>query len=215
MDFNALVRFLKGLDKNNNKEWFEEHRKDYEALRKDWLIFVQDMIKRIAVFDPEIAGLEAKNCVFRINRDTRFSANKAPYKNNFGAYFAAGGKKSALAGYYLHIQPGDCFLAGGAYVPEPARLQAIRQEIDYNLPEFEKVLKNKSFKEYFGGLTGEKLARPPKGYEADNKAIEYLKHKSFLAVHHPDPKKLDESYDQYAARVFKAMHPLIHFLNRA
>lgn len=216
MDFKRALKFLTDLKKNNNKDWFDKNKKEYDKIRKEVIEFVTGMIKRIQSFDPTLAGLEAKQCMFRINRDVRFSKDKSPYKSNFGLSFNRNGKSSAFAGYYLHIQPGECFIAGGSYAPMPEHLAAIRQEIDYNFDEFKKIISNKEFKKYFGVLRGEKLSRPPKGYEADNPAIEFLKHKAFLMWHEFDQKKLSEKdFEKYCATVFKAMKPMLDFINRA
>jgi uncharacterized protein (TIGR02453 family) len=216
MDFKHALQFLGKLKKNNNKEWFDKNKKEYDELRKEVVVFVTGMIKSIQVFDPSLAGLEAKQCMFRINRDIRFSKDKTPYKSNFGLSFNRDGKSSPYAGYYLHIQPGECFIAGGSYAPMPEHLAAIRQEIDYNLDEFKKLVNHKEFKKYFGTLTGDKLSRPPKGYEADNPAIEFLKHKNFLMWHKITESQLtDKNFEKYCSNVFKAMQPMLHFLNTA
>lgn len=216
MDFKPGLNFLGKLKKNNNKEWFDKNKKEYDEIRKNIVEFVSTSIKEIIKFDPTLTGLEAKQCMFRINRDVRFSKNKSPYKTNFGLSFNRDGKSSPFAGYYLHIEPGECFLAGGSYAPMPEHLSAIRQEIDYNFDEFKKIVGNKEFKKYFGTLQGEKLSRPPKGYEADNPAVEFLKHKQFLMWHKFDEKKLTEKdFQKYYLAVFKAMKPMLDFINRA
>lgn len=215
MDNKALFDFLKKLKKNNHKDWFDANKKTYDGIRKEFLTFTDNILDGIRKFDPEIGDLEAKQCVFRINRDVRFSKDKSPYKTNFGASMNPGGKNSFHAGYYMHFEPGNSFIAGGMYMPDPANLARVRQEIDYNLEDFKKILAAKSFKQYFGKLGGEQLSRPPKGYEADNPAIEFLKHKSFLAWHKVDDSAvMSASYDQYVLKVFKSMYPLIQFLNQ-
>ncbi len=216
MDFKSLLTFLANLQENNHKEWFDANKKPYEALRKQWIEFVSGMIIEVGKFDKDIAGLEAKNCIFRINRDVRFSADKSPYKNNFGMSLSKGGKKAEFCGYYLHVQPNGCFLAGGAYVPMPDKLAAIRQEIDYNAEEFKAIVEDKTFKKQFKKLTGDALQRPPKGYEADNPMIGFIKQKSFLAEYkltNEDLQKRD--FAKKAVEIFSAMHPLNDFLNRA
>ncbi|MGZ3862343.1 MAG: DUF2461 domain-containing protein [Bacteroidia bacterium] len=206
--------FLKKLKKNNNKEWFDKNRTVYEEAKAEFSEIVQDVLNRVAKFDKSMAGMEAKKTLFRINRDIRFSKNKDPYKTNFGSNMSPGGKKSLLAGYYLHMEPGKCFLAGGCYMPEPAQLAAIRQEIDYDFKNFKKILEQKDFKKYFGGLSDEeKLVNPPKGYDKENPAVEYIKYKHFIAYHEvPDKIVMSPKFPQYAADVFKAMYPFIVFL---
>jgi uncharacterized protein (TIGR02453 family) len=210
------MTFLAKLRKNNHKEWFDANRETYEALRIDWVNFVQRIISQSKYFDSDIKHLEAKNCIFRINRDIRFSKDKSPYKTNFGAWMNKGGKKAENAGYYLHLEPTNCFLAGGVYMPSPAQLQSIRQEIDYNYPRLLKILKDKEFVKNFGGLGGDKLTQVPKGYDKENPAMEYLKHKSFIMYHRIDEKLLkNKNFDKYIVGVYKAMKPMIDFLNEA
>ena len=214
----SILKFLKDLSKNNNRPWFEEHRGQYETAKTDFLSFISTLIKEISAFDKTIADLEAKNCTFRINRDVRFSKNKSPYKNNMAGYFNKAGKKGIGAGYYLHIQPGESFAAGGIWMPEPVVLGKIRQEIDYNLDEWKKMIGASGFKKYFpGGLeSSDSLSRPPKGYEADNPAIEFLKLKNFI-VSKPftDAEVTAKGFEKEVARTFKAMKPMIDFFNRA
>ena len=124
------LRFLKQLKKNNNRNWFEAHRADYEAAKIDFQNFIQLVIDDLERKDLTIAGTNARECLFRINRDVRFSKDKSPYKTNFGASIKRGGKKSAFAGYYFHCEPGSSFIGGGLWMPESARLKNVRQEID-------------------------------------------------------------------------------------
>jgi uncharacterized protein (TIGR02453 family) len=209
------LKFLKDLQKNNDRSWFEEHRKQYEIGRADFISMVDQLIKGIAAFDKPIGNLEAKHCTFRINRDVRFSKNKDPYKNNMAAYFNKDGKKGAGAGYYLHIEPGKSFAAGGIWMPEPPVLAAIRQEIDYNFKEWNNLVTGRSFKKLFSeGIKGETLTRPPKGYDENNPAIEYLKMKSFI-ISRPftDKDVQSKGFIKDVAKTFQAMKPVIDFLN--
>jgi uncharacterized protein (TIGR02453 family) len=215
----ATMQFIADLKSNNNKEWFTANKPRYEVAKKEFEQFVDVLIEKIAEFDPGVGHLRGKDCVFRIYRDVRFSADKSPYKTHFGAYISPAAKKTevhARSGYYIHLEPGGSMLAGGAYTPESAWLKAIRQEIAYNQEEFEGILKGEEFKKYFGGLEGEKLKRPPAGYDADHPAIEWLKHKSFLASCNPDDKQIVAAgFLEYSASVFRAMAPLNWFLNRS
>jgi uncharacterized protein (TIGR02453 family) len=216
MDFKTTLAFLSELKEHNTKEWFDAHRKEYEAVKKDMNLLVSNLISGIVKWDHGLIGIEPKDCIFRINRDVRFSKDKSPYKTNVGAVMAKGGRKSSYAGYYIHIEPAGAFLAGGCYQPQPDQLKAIRQEIDYDLPAFEKILNHKDFKNYFNKLEGEKLSKPPKGYEADHSAAEYLKHKSFLMVHKLSDKDLMKAdIENEIVKIFKAMKPLGDFLNRS
>jgi uncharacterized protein (TIGR02453 family) len=215
----ATLTFLKSLKKNNNREWFENNRSKYEAAKLDFEQFVEEVLAKLSISDPSVSELKAKDCMFRINRDVRFSKNKAPYKTNMAMYISKGGKKSNNAGYYLHCEPGSSFIAGGIWMPMPADLKKIRQEIDYSFDELKKITGNKKFKQAFGDLektTETSLTRPPKGYEDDNAAIEYLKLKSFIATS-PVADDVFTSKDLVKKVVtqFEIIKPLVEFLNRA
>lgn len=211
----TTLKFLKDLEKNNNRPWFEGHRNLYDVSRTDFISLVEQVIKGITTFDKPIGNLEAKNCTFRINRDVRFSKNKAPYKNNMAAYFNKDGKKGAGAGYYLHIEPGKSFAAGGIWMPEPPVLASIRQEIDYNLKEWNNLVMGRSFTKIFSeGITGDRLTRPPKGYDENNPAIEFLKMKSFIISRSFTNKDVqDKTFIKDVGKTFQAMKPVIDFLN--
>ena len=213
----STLEFLKKLDKNNNKEWFDKNRTAFESAKKNIAEFTNELLKEMVKFEPSISSLIAKDCVFRIFRDVRFSKNKSPYKNNLGCYIAPGGKKSNYAGYYVHIQPnGQSFLAGGMYVPENDVLNKIRQEIDYNTIEFKKILEQKKFKALFGEIRGDKLKNPPKGYEKEHPEIELLKLKSFTVWHLLNDEALTQKdFVKKCAATFKELQKFNHFLNRA
>ncbi len=214
----SSIHFLKELENNNNKPWFDENRSRYEATKAGLEKLVSSLIPAIAAFDEPIGTLQVKDCTFRINRDVRFSKNKSPYKNNMGASFSRGGKKADVAGYYFHFQPGKSFAGGGFYLPQPAQLAKIRQELDYGFTEWKTLLDNKTFKKYFpDGVDGiDTLIRPPKGYDENNPAIHYLKMKSFI-VSKPltDAELQSKSLVKDIAKTFEAMKPMLDFLNRA
>lgn len=211
-------KFLKELKKNNNKPWFDENRKRYEAAKTDFYQFANEIIKNIAAFDTTVAHLTAKDCAFRINRDIRFSKDKSPYKTNMGAFISKGGKKVNTAGYYIHIEPGQCFMAGGFYMPDAPQLAKIRQEIDYGFTDWKKIVSGKSFKKHFpNGVEGiETLSRPPKGYDESNPAIEYLKMKSYIvSTKLADAVLEDKKAVKELAKTFAVIKPMIDFLNTA
>lgn len=215
MEFKKLISFLESLNANNNKEWFEKNRSVYDSLKLEWVAYIDNLIHDLILIDPSIGDLEAKKCIFRINKDVRFSKDKLPYKTNFGAILNRGGKKEMTSGYYIHVDPKEIFIAGGAYQPSPDFLSSIRQEIDYNFEEFHEIVNNKSLKQMFGGLGGEKLLRPPKGYLEGNLAIDYLKHKSFVLVHNFTKEELfSKAFSQNVLKGYKEMKPLNDFLNR-
>jgi uncharacterized protein (TIGR02453 family) len=212
----TTLEFLEKLGHNNNKEWFDAHRSEYISAKTNFENFVQSLIHEIAQFDHIMKGLEAKSCIFRINRDVRFSHDKSPYKTNMGAFMVRGGKKNGdkYAGYYFHIEPGKSMLAGGAYVPPVQWLTAIREKIDEEPERLLSILGDSEFRKYFDQLEGEKLKKAPKGFPSDHKFVELLKYKSYLAVtESTDRKVLSDDYFKYSISVFKAMKPLNDFLN--
>lgn len=215
---NSTFQFLKALNQNNNKNWFDDNRKKYELAKSDFSNAVQQLINAVTAFDESIGNLEPKKCLFRINRDIRFSKDKSPYKTNLGASISKGGKKISLAGYYFHCEPGKSMAAGGFYMPQPAELLKIRQEIDYNLADWEKIIHHKNFKIYFpkGVERIESLIRPPKGYDENNPAIEFLKMKSFIITKpFSDKELMDKNALKNITATFKTMKPMIDFLNKA
>ncbi|WP_295233716.1 DUF2461 domain-containing protein [Sediminibacterium sp.] len=214
------LQFLSKLKKNNSREWFNQHRDDYDAAKENFIELVNHILANSSQFDEELSLLTYKDCIFRINRDVRFSKNKDPYKNNMAAYFVKGGKKSWLAGYYFHCEPGGkSFIGGGLYGGEPDQIKKVRQEIDYNWEEFKGILQHKQFKKLFEDLSrqeGMSLIREPKGYEKDNPAIDYIKLKNFIvSVPVTDEELTDKKIIKKIITCFAAMQPLLKFLNRA
>ncbi len=215
----STTKFLKDLKKNNNKPWFDAHRKDYENAKQNFADFIQSVIDKHGRKDKTISHLKAKDCMFRINRDVRFSKDKSPYKTNMGAYINRGGKKSLFGGYYFHCEPGQSFVGGGLWMPMPPELSKVRQEIDYNFAEFKKIVSSKKFKSLYNDVSRDAeyvLTRVPKGYEADNPAAEYLKLKSVVAMTPVSDKDLTSSQlEKKVLQAFETLQPLLYFLNNS
>lgn len=214
----STLDFLAQLDSNNNKAWFDENRPGYEAAKKDFEYFVAALLVANTIIIPELEGRKAKEFIFRIFRDVRFSKDKIPYKSNFGAGFGKGSKKLDTAGFYIHLQPGNkSFLAAGIWMPENLVLKSIRQEIDYNFEAFNAIISKPSFKSRCGTLDqAEKLKRPPKGYEESNPAIEFLKLKSYTAaIPFSDKDILGKDVVLKVKNAVQEMKPFVDFLNNA
>ena len=216
----STVQFLKTLSKNNNKVWFDAHRDQYLGAKKDFENFVANIIKKTATFDSDVKDLVVKDCVFRINRDIRFSKNKTPYKINMGASFDRGGKKSIYAGYYFHAEPGGkSFVGGGIWMPMAPELKKIRQEIDYCFEEFKSIIENKNFVSEYKELKSTpdvKLNNLPRGYDKENPAGEFLKFKSVLALKYiADEDLTSKKLTDKTIKAFKALMPLVKFINKA
>lgn len=209
----ATLQFLQDLTQNNNREWFTENKNIYTEANEDVADFVEKLIEELATFDEEIGKLDAKKSLFRIYRDVRFSKDKSPYKTNFGAGLGMG-KGNKVSGYYLHIEPGKSFLAGGVYQPETSVLKEIRKEISMNSDEFLNIINNKNFKKHFKELSQEsKLVKIPNGFEKDDKMGDFLKLKNFIVVHNlKDEELLDSKAVQNFAEIYQAIKPLNDFL---
>ncbi|HTR30187.1 MAG TPA: DUF2461 domain-containing protein [Puia sp.] len=215
----STLKFLKDLKKNNNKTWFEKNKLVYLDARDDAEQFVAQLIEGLGKADPDVKSLQAKDCTYRIYRDIRFSSDKTPYKVHMGAFLNKGGKKAPTAGYYFHIQPGGKSMAGGGlWMPMPPELNKVRQEIDYNFSEWAKITNDRKFKKHFPeGLDREEiLSRPPKGYDPENPAIDFLKLKSFVVTRPlTDELLASRGLLKELLTIFGSMKPFVHFLNRS
>lgn len=214
----STLTFLKSVAENNNREWFQDHKSEYTAARENVLDFTEKVIKGLARFDPSIpSDLPAKDCVMRIYRDIRFSKDKSPLKTNFGIAISSAGKNFKGPGYYVHIKPGECFIAGGSWFPPADELKSIRQEIDYNAEDWHRVIDDPEFVSLFGKPDTEgKLRTAPKGYTPDHPEIEFLKLKSFTMVRKVSDRDLtsDESVE-YVTGMFEKLYPFMLFLRNA
>lgn len=214
----TVFTFLKKLESNNNRDWFEKNKPNYLKAKEDFEVFVQEIINGIAKFDKKISpDTKAKDCTFRIYKDVRFSKDKTPYKNNMGASINPGGRKSPVPGYYFHVQPNSSFIAGGVWMPEPDALNAIRQEIDYNSKPLLKILNSTSFKKYYKKLDDDDaLKTAPKGYDKEHPLIDLLRNRHFIVSHAFTNKQiLDKNSAKEIIAGFKAMHPFLEYLREA
>jgi uncharacterized protein (TIGR02453 family) len=212
-----VTTFLKDLAANNNREWFQANKAVYEEAKEEFESVVNGLIPAISKFDDTVKFLTAKDCMFRFYRDVRFSKDKSPYKTNFGAFITKGGKKSHGPGYYFHVQPGECFLSGGIWQPEPDLVKKIRKEIYYNVSEIKGILSDKAFTKYFDGIDDwDKQKLAPADFPKDFPDMDLLKNRSFTVSHNLDEKILfsDKLHD-YALKVYKTLYPYNEFLRRA
>ncbi|HAH59210.1 MAG TPA: TIGR02453 family protein [Bacteroidales bacterium] len=214
---NLILDYLKSLQQNNNREWFQANKAHYDEARVNFEQLLSGIIAGITGFDTSIGIAEPKECIFRIYRDVRFSPNKLPYKNHFGAYIAQGGRKSMLPGYYIHIEPGASFAGGGMYQPDPVMLKKVRQEIYFNADEMHAIVNDTDFKRVFGSLSSEdSLKRPPRDFPKDFSHIHLLMHRSYIGSHHiNDEAILAPEFSHNVSAIFKTLYPLNRFLRRA
>ena len=209
----STLDFLKELKANNNRDWFNDHRLLYEAARDNFATFIEELIISLNKIDDFVSDANPKNSIFRIFKDVRFSKDKSPYKSHFSASISKGGRKSDYAGYYIHVEPENkTILASGIWHPQPAILKSVRNEISYNHQEYEKIIRNKKFVASFGQVEGNKLVRPPKGFDKEHPAIEYLKHKDFVVHHKVKDKEICQpSFKDYCVKKFEIAKPFSEY----
>ena len=212
-----VLDFLTQLDGNNNREWFHQNKKQYDDAKAEVESFVNSIIPGMAKFDEALKYVEAKDCMFRIFRDVRFAKDKSPYKINMGAWITQAGRKSTGPGYYIHLQPGESFLAAGVYMPEPDQLKKIRNEVYYNITEFKSILNDKKLGKYCTGLSDmDKGKMAPRDFPKDFPEIELLKHKHYI-LSYPlrDEMIASDHFHEVVLMAFKTMYPFNMFLKRA
>ncbi|WP_309640801.1 DUF2461 domain-containing protein [Flavobacterium sp.] len=213
------LQFLEDLKANNNREWFLANKKRYEAYKSDYHKLISDLLEVMKPLDASLEMLEVKNCTFRINRDIRFSKDKSPYKTHMGIWLASGAKNAESSGYYLQIDKENSFVGGGMYCPMPDQLQKIRKEINFFYDDLEQIIHDKSFQSTFGNLNfneNSTLKNPPRGFDKEHPAIEYLKLKSFTATQKFDAATTTQK--DFVADISKkliALKPLNDYINRA
>lgn len=212
-----ILEFLSALKDNNRKEWMDAHKQQYQQARQAFIALVGQVLEGLKAHDPSLEGLQPKDCIFRINRDIRFSKDKTPYTTWMSAVMAEGGKKSEQAIYYLRLQPGnESMLAGGMHEPAGEQLRKIRQEVDYNAGELKEIISQADFQRLFGEIQGEKLRRAPKGYPVNHPNIEFLKLKSYLAIRKfSDAEVVQENFVEEVLHTFRVVQPLNEYLNVA
>ncbi len=215
---NKILPFLEKLRSNNNREWFNDHKDEYELAKKEFEQMCLDLILRISEFDENIGKVNVKECVFRIYRDIRFSYDKTPYKTHFGAYIAyPGGRKSHRAGYYIHLEPdGKSFFGVGVWSPQPPVLNALRRSIYEHYDEFDEIRNEENFKKLYKNSFYEedKLKKIPAGFPSDFPDPEILKLKHYLVSRDFTEKEIDDkNFVDFTANLAKQAFPFVEFLN--
>ncbi|WP_031527086.1 DUF2461 domain-containing protein [Dyadobacter crusticola] len=210
----ATLHFLSQLAENNNREWFQENRGRYDEARADMEKLVGYLISEVGKFQ-DLGNLQVKECLLRINRDIRFSKNKAPYKNNLAAGIGPGGKSSGKVDYYIQIQPGDqTFLGGGMWETTPEQLARFRQEVDYNAEELKAIIEETEFRSFFPEIHGDTLKTTPKGYPKDHPEIELLKRKQLFFVHRfTDKEVASRDFEKMILKGIKLLKPFADYMN--
>lgn len=215
----SLMGFLQQLKANNNKDWFNDHKQQYEdQVRAPVLEFIQQMDHWIRLISPHYEAIAKKvgGSMMRPYRDVRFSKDKSPYKTNVGIQFRHEvGKDVHSPGFYLHIEPGDVFLGVGSWHPAPEALKAFRDHIVTKPGPYLDAIQHQPFTEKYA-LVGDSLTRPPKGYDKEHELIAEIKRKDFIAVHQLDEQVLYQpDLAENVARLFGRAQPLQKFLCEA
>ena len=209
---------MRSLKKNNNRQWFEKHKSDFESrVKLPMQSLIVSLQPHFALFAPEFE-LHPKRSIFRIYRDVRFSKDKKPYKTHVAMHSVLRGKPKGLegSGYYLHIEPGEVFLGGGIYMPDGDQLRKIRTVIAKESKRFISIIENRAFKKRFGVLKGEQLLRTPVGFEKGHPMDRWLRLKQFfVGVSWPESRCYSSKFVDHVAEVFEEATPLVQFLNKA
>ncbi len=204
----ATLKFLKDLEKNNNRDWFLGHNAQYEAALKNVNVFKDQVVKDLNKKDVIEEGK-----IFRIYRDIRFSKDKTPYKNHFGIHFKRA-SKARRGGYYLHLQPGEAFVGGGFWEPESADLKRIRDEFAHDDKTIRKIIAQKKFVQYFGTLEGDELKTAPSGYDRDHPAIDLIRKKNYLINRKfTDKEVTSPGFVKEVVLTFEAMRPFFDYMS--
>ena len=204
----STIKFLKDLEKNNNRDWFLSHKAQYEQALQNVKDFCDEVTKALNKKDM----IEDAR-VFRIYRDVRFSKDKAPYKNNFGIHFTRA-TVQRRGGYYLHLEPGKSFVGGGFWAPEPGDLKRIRDEFAFDDQPIRKIISSKSFVKYFGQLNGDELKTAPSGYDRDDPAIDLIRKKQFIVGRKfKDKEVTDTNFLKEVTLTFEAMRPFFDYMS--
>jgi len=211
----AGLDFLKRLKRNNNRDWFLKNKAVYEdSVQEPMVQLVEALADEFRRFAPEIAATP-KQSLFRIYRDTRFSKDKSPYKTHVAASFRARGlDRHEGAGFYFHIAPTELWIGGGLWRPETEILRHVREHIAGNHQRLAKIVSGKTFRKFFGGLSGEQSSRVPRGYAANHPAERFLRYKDLIAARALAPEEATKpKFVAILAETFEAMHPLVRFIN--
>lgn len=214
MHIQGILEFLKQLAVNNNREWFQDHKETYLSVQEDFEELLAAVIARISLFDDSVSHVQPHDCTYRIYRDIRFSSDKSPYKTHIGGYINARGKKSNHCGYYLHLEPGNCMLAGGSWCMPPFMLKAVRQSVYDNIDEYRAIVEDREFKQYFPIIGETHLKTVPKGFPKDFPYADYLKCKDYTVTcavpdsFYDNPDFLDE-----IEKIFRQLKRFADFTN--
>ena len=211
------MSFLRSLARNNNRDWFNGHTHEYQNVLKEFRVLMDTVLKGIVQFDPTLAGTLAKDSIFRIYRDIRFSRDKTPYKTHFGCWMTRGGRKFNDAGYYFHLEPDNSFMAAGVHSPPREQLNLIRQEIIFNPGEYLDIINDPLITgKYTRAGRDDMLKVGPPGFPKDFEHLEEIRYRHYVfSRNYPDPKVCSAGFASELVEDFRGLYPLVKYMNHA
>jgi len=208
----SSLDFLKQLQQNNNRDWFNDHKAEYLQQLETIEKFATGLLAQLNTHDV-IETPSGKKALQRIYRDTRFSADKTPYKKYWGGGFTRA-TSQRRGGYYFHLESGNTFVAGGFWAPSAQDLKRIREDINYDAAPLRKILSSKNFTATFGTLQGEQVKTSPKGFDATHEATDLLRYKQFLVIKRfTDEEVTSPNFLNEASQTFKNMRPFFDYMS--
>lgn len=213
---NGILHYLKDLSVHNDREWFETNKIRYEKAREDFLELLSHIILKISSFDSAVLSIKPEECIFRIHRDLRFSSDKTPYKIHLGGYINPYGRKAPQSGYYIHLEPDNCFLGGGSIYMPLDLLYKIRVNILAQIEEYVAIVEDPLFKHYFPEVGYQRLKSAPRGFSKNGPYLKYIQPKDFL-ISYSIPNSFfsqDQAMDELG-KIMQQAKRLADFINFA
>lgn len=210
----VILQYLADIKVNNSRDWFYENKSRYDDVRMRFENIVERLINSLTTIDPAVSLVTVRSTLYRFHRDTRFSLDKSPYKRHFGSYINSKGKKSQHGGYYLHFEPGNCLIVGGAYCLDSQILKAVRKSIVDDIDDFRNIVENCEFKKLFPVIGDDHLKTLPVGFSRDFPYPQYIRPKNFAVLHQlPDDFFFQKDWVKQVTAYFKTMKPFLDFVN--
>lgn len=218
MNVKNIFHFLQNLSENNHKEWFDQNRKWYDTVKTDYLSLAENLLFEMSKSDQSLKNVDVKKCIFRINKDVRFSKDKSPYKTALGIILTPFGKKMFLGGYYIHLENNQSFVGGGLYMPPNDIVKKVRNEIITYSDEFLRIVKHKDFVGSYGDIDQRPeimLAKVPKDVDPSSGIADYSRLKSFtVGKHYTNEMIFSKDFIATCVKDLNHLHNFIHFINR-